>query len=305
MSQNVYVQSGNYQTYVDLLVEKQLPGLHLTTDKNNATILLADPPLVAASIDEFPQLKWLQSTFAGVDSLMANGLRRDYQLTNIKGIFGPLIAEYVLGYLLSYQRHFSSYKQQQNQAQWSPREYRSLVGLRMVILGTGVIGAYLANVAQSFGIHVTGINSSGNHPQGSSFDAIVRRADMGSVLNTADILVCTLPGTPETRHILNQKSLAPCDSILLFNVGRGINLDETALIPAIEAGHVAHAFLDVFQNEPLVSSHPFWQHNAITVTPHIAAVSFPHQVVDIFAENYMRWIQGEDLTFKVDFTKGY
>ena len=305
MSQNVYVQSDNYQTYVDLLAKKQLPGLNLTSDKNNATILLADPPLVAASIDDFPQLEWLQSTFAGVDPLMADGVRRDYLLTNIKGIFGPLIAEYVLGYLLNYQRHFSAYKQQQHQAQWSPMEYRSLVGLRMVILGTGVIGAYLAKVAQGFGIYVTGVNSSGEIPQGSSFDAAVSRADIGSALTSADIVVSTLPGTPETRHIIDRNTLELCDRVLLFNVGRGINLDEDALIPAIEAGHVEHAFLDVFQNEPLVSSHQFWNHRAITVTPHIAAVSFPHQVLDIFADNYLRWINGDELNYQVDFTKGY
>lgn len=80
---------------------------------------------------------------------------------------------------------------------------------------------------------------------------------------------------------------------------------EDDLIPAIENGNIAHAFLDVFEQEPLAKSSPFWLHDKITVTPHIAAVSFPHQVFDQFKENYLRWYDGFKLQNLVDFKKGY
>jgi len=100
-------------------------------------------------------------------------------------------------------------------------------------------------------------------------------------------------------------TIGHCQQALLFNVGRGKTLVEDELIPLIELGHIQHAFLDVFVAEPLAESHPFWTHAAITVTPHIAALSFPHQVVEIFAENYALWRDGFQLNNRIDFAKGY
>lgn len=305
MNEKVYLLTESNHVYRDALAQKQLAGLEITEDKDEATIVIADPPLAVSCLDEFPKLEWLQSTFAGVDKLMASGLRQDYTLTNVKGIFGPLIAEYVLGYLTSYYRHFALYQQQQQQQAWQPHHYRSLAGLRMVILGTGVIASHLAKVANSFAIEVIGVNSSGIPPKDSPFTQVYHIAELESALALADIVVSTLPNTSQTHHILNSESLAFCQHALLFNVGRGANLDESALIAAIDAGHIKHAFLDVFEQEPLSQNHPYWQHPSITITPHIAALSFPQQVVDIFVESFPRWCSGLEPQFVVDFTKGY
>ena len=301
----VYLLTENNQIYLNALQNKTREPLNITSSRSDATIVLADPPLVADCLGDFPRLKWLQSTFAGVDKLMADDLRRDYQLTNIKGIFGPLIAEYVFGYLTRYYRHFEQYDLQQKAGEWLPQEYRSLVGMRMVILGTGVIGTHLAKVAKCFGLQVSGVNSSGRNPADSHFDDVVSTSDLTSVLSDADIIVSTLPNTPQTRHILNHQTLKCCSGVLLFNVGRGMNIDDAALVSAIEVGCVKQAFLDVFVREPLAKDHPFWQNPAITITPHIAAVSFPQQVATIFVDNYNRWCAGDELMYQVDFSKGY
>lgn len=305
MNEKVYLLTESNEVYRAALEQKQLAGLEFTDDKSVATIVIADPPLAAPCLEQFPQLEWLQSTFAGVDKLMAPGLRQDYTLTNVKGIFGQLIAEYVLGYLAGYYRHFAFYQQQQQQKAWTPKAYRSLAGLRMVILGTGVIASHLAKVANSFAIEVIGVNSSGIPPKDSPFDQVFHIAELASALGMADIVVSTLPNTQQTHHILNGEMLSFCNNALLFNVGRGANLDESALIAAIDAGHIEHAFLDVFEQEPLPAEHPFWPHPAITLTPHIAAVSFPQQVVDIFAESFPMWCSGLEPQFVVDFAKGY
>ncbi len=305
LNEKVYLLTESNRVYRAALEQKQLAGLEITEDKEQATIVIADPPLAVCCLDQFPKLEWLQSTFAGVDKLMANGLRQDYTLTNVKGIFGPLIAEYVLGYLTQYYRHFAQYQQQQVQQIWQPHHYRSLAGLRMVILGTGVIASHLAKVANSFAIEVIGVNSSGIPPKESPFARVYHIAELESALGLADIVVSTLPNTLQTHHLLNAQSLAHCKQALLFNVGRGANLDESALIGAIDAGHIEHAFLDVFELEPLSQNHPYWQHPAITITPHIAALSFPHQVVDIFAQSFPMWCSGLQPQFVVDFAKGY
>ncbi|MCV5262341.1 hypothetical protein OFC55_32240, partial [Escherichia coli] len=89
-----------------LLAEKNLPDLNITDKPQEAHIVLADPPLLSHRLDEFSQLEWVQSTYAGVNALITPEFRQDYTLTNVRGVFGPLIAEYVLGYCISHYRHF-------------------------------------------------------------------------------------------------------------------------------------------------------------------------------------------------------
>ena len=99
--------------------------------------------------------------------------------------------------------------------------------------------------------------------------------------------------------------LSHLNQTLLFNVGRGDVIDDTGLLLALKNRWVEHAFLDVFEQEPLSPQHPFWKLPQVTITPHIAALSFPEQVVDIFADNYLSWRDGFSLNNQVDFDKGY
>ncbi|MCG7584888.1 NAD(P)-dependent oxidoreductase, partial [Photobacterium sp. OFAV2-7] len=124
-------------------------------------------------------------------------------------------------------------------------------------------------------------------------------------LGRADIVVSTLPATPETNDLLGARNLGHCHNALLFNVGRGNTVCEQGLLTAIAKGCIAHAYLDVFKQEPLDKQHAFLQHPNITITPHIAAESFPEQVFEVFEENYRRYIQQQPLMYQVDFTRGY
>lgn len=144
----IFLLSEHRDTYETLLAEKNLPDLAITNKPQDAQIVLADPPLLSQRLDEFSQLEWVQSTFAGVNALMVPSLRRDYTLTNVRGIFGPLIAEYVIGYSIAHFRHFMQYHQQQQSKQWQPHLYTSLQSKTMVILGTGSIGSHLGKTAQ-------------------------------------------------------------------------------------------------------------------------------------------------------------
>lgn len=301
----LYILTEHDELYRQAIEALNLPDLTITTNRDEATLLLAAPPMAAPYLNDFPRLTWLQSAYAGVDALMAPGLRQDYELTNVKGIFGQQIAEYVLGYAISHYRHFACYQQQQSQQQWQPHLYQSLSGKTMTILGTGSIGSHLARVASAFGLEVIGVNRSGIPPKQSQFTTTYHVNELGAALTKADIIVNTLPNTPDTIGLLSADTFAHCHQALLFNVGRGKTLVEAELVPALESGQIAHAFLDVFVAEPLAAEHPFWRHAAITVTPHIAALSFPEQVVEIFAANYALWRDGFRLHHRIDFTKGY
>lgn len=301
----IFLLSEHQSTYKILLAEKNLPDLSFTDNPNDAQIVLADPPLLSQRLDEFSQLDWVQSTFAGVNTLMSPELRQDYTLTNVRGIFGPLIAEYVIGYCISHYRHFSLYHQQQQNRQWQPHLYTSLQSKKMVILGTGSIGSYLAKTVRAMGIETIGVNRTGIPTSGGEFNQTFHINELTSALKQADIVVNTLPSTPETLYLLNSETLSHLNRAILINVGRGDVLEDKGLLLAIKNHWIEHAILDVFEQEPLPKEHPFWRLPQITLTPHIAALSFPEQVVEVFAENYLNWRDGFTLNYQVDFDKGY
>lgn len=299
------------QQYRDLIEAQSLPDLTLLDDNPagiiDADIWLAEPKLAVPLLPHAKNLQWLQSNFAGIDALMSPRGRKDYQLTNIKGIFGPLMSEYLFGYLLAHIRGHRFYRQQQGQKQWliQPlQRHSSLQGMRLLLLGTGSIAQHLAKTAKHFGMHVTGINSNGNAVEG--FDAIEAMSNLGQVLTQADVVANLLPNTPATHNLLNTDMLAMLKTdAVLFNVGRGDALDLDALNIQLIANPSQQAILDVFAQEPLPNSHPIWERENAVITPHISAPSHPAQIVDIFSQNYRRYIMGEPLQNRVDFSKGY
>lgn len=269
-----------------------------------APVWLAQPDFVASQLAQAGGLRWLQSTWAGVEPLVAEGMRRDYRLTGVKGIFGPLISEYVFGGLLSLTRHFPAYRRQQDAHQWQPLAYQSLRERTLVVFGLGSIGAHLARTARHFGMRLLGVTRSGLAD--ASVDAVYPVAQMHQALAYADVVVLTLPATPATRGLANGaffNALKP--GAVLINVGRGALVDEPALLAALDAGQLSHALLDVFHQEPLPAGHPFWARADISVTPHVAAVTFAEDIAAIFVDNYQRWQRGETLLHGVDFARGY
>ncbi|WP_239502571.1 D-2-hydroxyacid dehydrogenase [Vibrio astriarenae] len=305
MSNKLYILTEHDDVYRTLIQEKSLPQLDIVDDPTQANIVLGSPPMAQAQFEQFKQLEWLQAIYAGVDALCIKPLpERQYTLTNVKDIFGPQIAEYVLGYCIEHFRHFTLYHAQQQSKLWQPHLYQGLANKRMVILGCGSIASHLARTAKAFQLHTIGINSTGIPPKDSPFNDVFHISELHSALNQADIVVNTLPSTPETVEILNRNSLSQCQKALLFNVGRGSAINESDLVWAIENQYITHAYLDVFKQEPL-DDDILWFHPKITVTPHIAALSFPYQVVEIFVENYQLWLDGYSLKFEVDLEKGY
>lgn len=270
----------------------------------DCNMIFGDPQLVSEILGSAQKLKWVQSSWAGVDGLCRNGARNDYILTGVKDIFGALISEYVITYLFAYERRVFTMHKNQQERRWQPLLYRPAEEITLGIVGLGSIGRRLARSARHFGIRVIGLNRSGGPCD--DVDRVYTSQDLKGFLETPDYVVLTLPGTPQTRHFINTDVLAMMKpSTVLMNVGRGSLINEHDLVKALNEGVIAGAVLDVFENEPLAQDHPLWQMPNVHITPHTAALGFPADIADIFIENYRRFSKQEPLLHVVDFDLGY
>ena len=275
-------------------------------DEHKSTIvwLLAEPSLALQVLPELPNLRWLQSTWAGVESLVTPAARRDYALTNIKGIFAPLMREYVLAHCLAFERHILAHHAAKLERRWLNDSNGVIRGKTMLIMGVGSIGAGIAEAARFMGMRVLGVVN--NPRQIESIDEVGSFNDLPHLLPQADYVVNVLPNTPTTQNLVDAHFLSHMKPTALFiNVGRGQAVVEADLATALHNGIIAAAVLDVYQVEPLPENHVFWDTPNLTLTSHTAAPSFPNEVFDIFIENYRRFKRGEALIYSVDFEKGY
>lgn len=269
-----------------------------------AEVALAKPALMARVIDRMPALRWVQSTFAGVDALLSPDLRRDYSLTGVKGVFGPLMSEYVLGQIIARERGFLALAEAQAAGRWEPRPYRGLHGRIMGIAGLGSIGQQIAAAATHFGMRVFGYKRSPGDVPG--VEQVYSGDTFADFAAAVDDLVLVLPATAQTHHLVNDQVLRRMrPDAWLINVGRGSLVDEAALVTALRDGALGGAILDVFEQEPLPADSPLWSIDNVVITPHVAAESFPEDIAEIFAENWRRYLSGDPLLYQVDFQRGY
>jgi phosphoglycerate dehydrogenase-like enzyme len=294
-----------YSTYRSRVEAANLPELEIVENPGpDVDIVFGEPTLIGPILNQLPALTWVQATWAGVEPLLGPDLRRNYILTNARGVFGGLMSEYVFGYLLMYERRILQRLEAQKQARWDASRPGRLRGKTIGLLGVGSIGAHLAGTARHFGMQVRGYTlSSETCPD-------VWRYFHGPALTEfawgLDYLVSVLPDTGQTRRIVDAALLASLPAHAIFiNAGRGSAVDETALAAALEAGQLAAAVLDVFEQEPLPAGHVLWRTKNVIITSHSAAPSFPDELSDLFIDNYQRLLAGQALKYPVDFERGY
>lgn len=301
-----------YRTHLNQITHPieyaQQPEVTLECD-----VLLASPAMAAGYVKSGRRPKWIQSTWAGVDSLVPilsdkSLIDKSHDgtgivLTGIKGIFGQLMSEYVFAYLLADLRDLDLYNRQQQNSKWDDSKLPgTLKGRTITIVGTGSIGEHLASTARHFGMHTTGVNRSGSSNE--QFDRVTQ--DLANAVSHTDYVVACLPDTKQTNRVFDTELFQHMAKQALFiNVGRGNSVDEVALLSALDSGQLRGAILDVFAQEPLPEQNPIWQHERIAVTPHISAPSFTDDIAMIFIENLTRFEKGEPLLNRVDFEKGY
>jgi len=267
------------------------------------TVILGQPDLIAEALSKMSDVRWVQSSWAGVKPLLDLG-RSDYVLTGVKDTFGSQMVEYVLGYLLANELKLFERLGQQANRRWWDESSGTLKGKTLGIMGTGSIGSDIARMAKAFGMSITGFSRSGASVEG--FERIFAGNQLNEFLAGLDYLVCVLPDTPGTRHLLDASAFhAMKNDCCLVNVGRGALIDEGALAQALVKGELSGAVLDVFQDEPLPKESPLWNAPGLIVTGHVAAKSQPEDIAQIFRKNYRRYVEGEPLKYRIDFEKGY
>jgi len=307
------ILSKHAQEYGRLIAGADLPGLEQVVSSDPAEarssgadcdLVFGEPVLIREVLPYLPGLRWVQATWAGVEALLSPEARRDYLLTNARGVFGDLMSEYVFAYLLLHERRILARYQAQRDHRWDATETGVLRGKRIGLLGVGSIGAVLAHTAKHFQMRVSGYTrSSESCPD---VDAYHHGRALLAFASDLDYLVCLLPGTPETHHLVNASLLSALPARAIFiSVGRGSAVDEVALAEALRKGRLAGAVLDVFEQEPLPPDHFFWSTPNLLISSHTAAPSFPEDVAELFMENYRLFLDGRTLKYRVDFERGY
>ena len=207
--------------------------------------------------DVFPsatRLRWVQSPAVGVGSLMfPEVLASDVIITSARGIRARAIAEHVLGVTIALARHLPVAIRAQAARYWAqeelegPAAVRTLLGMRMGIIGLGAIGGEVARIAAPFGFVVSAIRRRVDQPRPEGIEEVWPPDRLLDLLAASDVVVVAAPHTPETKRLIGRSEIAAMKhGAFLINVARGKLIDDAALVEALEDGRVGGAALDVF-----------------------------------------------------------
>lgn len=298
-----------------------VPGVELVEAGNpeEAAALAHDADAVIgfctpAILEAGKQIRWIQLLSAGVERCVAlpGFAARGIVLTNMQKIAGPVMSEHVLAFMLGLARGFASYVPLQAHGRWAPDAVGddrmwSLDGRTLLVVGLGGIGTEVARRAQALGMTVIAIRNSSR--EGPPFVSEVGLSgQLHAFAGRADVVVNTLPLTPETRSIYDKGFFDAVQRGALFiNVGRGASVVTGDLVAALADGRVGGAGLDVTDPEPLPADHPLWRAPNVLITPHVSANADlgeePRWL--IVRENVRRFVAGGRLLSEVDLQRGY
>lgn len=259
-----------------------------------------------SAVRKAPQLKWLHVFNAGVDHpIYAEMLARGVRLTTSSGSTAEPIAQTAIAGLLMLARNFPRWLAAQRRHEWDPMRApdlpRDLRGQTVLILGLGSIGREIARLAHALGLYVIGVRRSARQPD-DPVDEVHPPSRLPELLPSSDWLVIACPLTRETRGLVNAALLAKLpQGARVINVARGEIVDEAALVSALASRHLAGAYLDVFEREPLPADSPLWDMPNVLISPHnsAAAAGNDDRVYRIFLENLRRWHRGQPLVNEV------
>ena len=257
-------------------------------------------------LQRFFNLKLIHSFGAGVDGILADpNIPKHVPLARVvDGGLTVSMAEYVLLHVLRFHRQLDVLQQNQRDRTWRwlpPVDASERV---VGIMGMGALGSHVAPKLVNLGFQVASWSRSLKAVEGvTSFHG---DEHLDGFLRICNILVCLLPLTPQTRGIINRRTLSLLPrGAYLINAGRGAHVVDDDLLHALDSDWLAGATLDVFNEEPLPPDHPFWTHPKVTVTPHNAADSIPAHVAPQIVDNIRRLQNGQPILRLGDYARGY
>jgi phosphoglycerate dehydrogenase-like enzyme len=258
-------------------------------------------------LKHMPRLRWVQAVTAGVESWLASpDLRTDVTLCCARGSHRISMPENILGALFHLTKPYMAIALDQRESRWTRRMSVPLAGKTLGILGLGAIGQELARKATALEMRVIGTKRT--PAPLAHVERVYSQEETDEVLGVSDFVLLLLPTTSETENFIDAKRLrAMKPSAWLLNFARGALIVDADLIAAVQSKTIAGAVLDVFREEPLPATHPFWKTEGILVLPHLGG-GHPERgaaVAEIFADNARRFLAGEPLNAQVDRARGY
>jgi len=255
--------------------------------------------------ERFPNLEVIFATSAGVDQFDLGELPEHIKVVRM---LDPGIAQGIVEYagfaVLSLHRQMPLYLQQQREKQWQVHELTPASKRRVGVMGLGNLGVATLESLRPFGFDLSGWARSQKDIPG--VQCFAGAEQLPSFLAQCDILICLLPLTDDTRGILNTKTFAAMPKgAQLINLGRGGHLVESDLLDALESGQLSHAIIDVLNDEPPATEHPFWHHPNIWLTPHIGANTSPDSAFEVLLGNIRRHQRGEAMQGEIARDQGY
>jgi phosphoglycerate dehydrogenase-like enzyme len=271
--------------------------------------------LTAEELARAPHLQWVHSSAVAVETLCLPDLAaRGVRVTNTRGVQAVPIAEHVLAVVLSLAKQLPFTLENQQRHVWAQHEYTGgrlpwlVNGRTLGMIGVGTIGQALAARAAALGMRVVALRRQMEAPPVTGVVSVYGRDRLHEMLGECDVLAIAAPLTPHTDHLIDRTALAALKpGAVVVNVGRAAILDTDALIEALHSGHLGGAALDVFPEEPLPPDHRLWTAPNVILTPHTSGFRQGHwdEVIDVFADNLVRYRQDEPLRFEVDPRLGY
>jgi glyoxylate/hydroxypyruvate reductase A len=291
--------------------------------KNRRVLLLPDAALdpaevhyaavwkpVPGELAGFPNLRVIFNLGAGVDALLADSSLPKVPLVRVAvADLTDRMTEYVVLHVLMHHRQEPYLRACQREKRWEPRVQWPASAISVGIMGLGTLGANAADVLRRLGFRVSGWSNSPKQIDGIA--CFHGKAQLDSFLGRTNILVCLLPLTSDTRHILNRGLFSkldrrsPLGAPVLINAGRGGLQNEADVLECLADGTLGAASLDVFAKEPLPADSPFWTHPNVMLTPHNAADTDPDEISKYVARQIEGFEAGMQLENVVDSARGY
>jgi len=261
------------------------------------------PDSAVQDFTPYTRAKAVLNLWAGVENIVGNPTLKIPLARMVDHGLTQGMVEWVTGHVLRHHLGIDRHILGQD-GQWRKDVPPLASDRRVTVLGLGALGAACARMLVRLGFPVTGWSRRPKEIPG--IRCLAGDAGLRVALQDADIVVLLLPLTDDTENLLDAGALALLpEGAVIVNPGRGPLIDDDALLAALDAGHVAHATLDVFRVEPLPADHPFWGHPKVTVTPHIASETRPETAAQVIAENIMRGEAGGPFLHLVDRERGY
>jgi phosphoglycerate dehydrogenase-like enzyme len=258
-------------------------------------------------VEVAPNLRWVQGSMAGAGEVAEKaGLgETDVVVTTASGVYSGPLAEFALMAMLQHAKELDRLRREKAGRVWRQGATGTLERKTLCVVGMGSIGRAIAERARPFGMRVVGVKRTVRDDEARNYaDELYPTAELHTALGEADYVAVTLPGTPETRRMIDAEAIAAMRQGAYFvNVGRGAVVDEAALVEALQDGHLSGAALDVFEVEPLPEESPLWGLDNAIISAHTTDV-VPDLIngaqTDLFCENLRRYLSGEDLINVLD-----